>query len=226
MFHSEKLIVGIDVETHALVPPQPKGAWRAGNFGLQTKLDLDTIGPLRLIQLGWAFGDLPANSPQSKARIVKPDGFQVHPDASAKHRITHELAVDEGRPLRDVLQEMLRDVLGAARRGGRVCAHHLEFDATVITNEMRRLGGFEEELVEWDAFVRFGLCTMNPHIGQWIRMQAGVNDRPQAIPIRLADAVTTVVSDGARLLGEHHDAGNDALMHWHLFRELALRAKA
>ena len=87
-------------------------------------------------------------------------------------------------------------------------------------------GGFEEELAEWDAFVRAGLCTMNPHIGQWIRMQAGVNDRPQAIPMRLADAVSTIVPDGARLLDGHHDAGNDAVMHWRLFRELDLRAKA
>ena len=53
-----------------------------------------------------------------------------------------------------------------------------------------------------------------------------VNDRPQAIPIRLADAVTTIVPDGARLLGGHRDAGSDALMHWRLFRDLGLRVKA
>ena len=165
MFRSEGLIVGIDVETHALVPPQKSQSWRNGRFGLQTKVDADTIAPLRLVQIGWTVGEISGDQPESKSRIVKPDGFALEPSASAKHGISHEFALAEGMPLRDVLQEMLRDVLGAARRGGRVCAHHLEFDATVIANEMRRLGGFEAELVEWDAFVSAGLCTMNPHIG-------------------------------------------------------------
>ena len=51
MFRTEELVVGIDVETHALVPPQKSQAWRDGKFGLQTKIDADTIAPLRLAQI-------------------------------------------------------------------------------------------------------------------------------------------------------------------------------
>ena len=98
MFGHEGLIVGVDVETHALVPPQPKGIWHAGNFGLQTKLDLDSITPLRIVQIGWVFGELSTDTPESKSRFVKPDGFHVDPDASAKHGISHERALAEGLP--------------------------------------------------------------------------------------------------------------------------------
>ena len=225
MRHAETLIVGIDVETHALVPQQKDQAWRAGAFGLQTKVDPSSIEPLRLVQIGWAVGEMSSEKPETKSRIVRPDGFVIEPSASAKHRLHHEFALTEGKPLRDVLQEMLQDVLGAARRGARVCAHHLEFDATVIANEMRR-AGFEEELAEWRSFVREGLCTMNPHIGSWIRAHhAGTNDVPHFIPIRLSDAVSVILPESGRLLRQHHDAGNDALMHWLLFRELELRAK-
>ena len=89
---------------------------------------------------------------------------------------------------------------------------------------MRRTG-LDEELAEWSRLVGAGLCTMDPHIGQWVRMQAGVTDRPQLIPIRLADAVASILPDGGKLLAGHHDAGHDALMHWRLYRELDRRAK-
>ena len=44
------------------------------------------------------------------------------------------------------------------------------------------------------------------------------------IPVRLSDAVATLIPDGTKLLIEHHDAGRDAAMHWLLYRELARRA--
>ena len=66
---------------------------------------------------------------------------------------------------------------------------------------------------------------MNPHIGSWIRAQAGTNDVPHYIPIRLSDAVSVILPEPGRLLSQHHDAGSDALMHWLLFRELNRRAE-
>ena len=96
---------------------------------MKTKVDADTIASLRLVQIGWAVGEVSGGQPEPKSRIVRPDGFTIEHHASSKHRISHELALAEGMPLRDVLQEMLRDVLGAAGRGGRICAHRLEFDA-------------------------------------------------------------------------------------------------
>ena len=86
-----------------------------------------------------------------------------------------------------------------------------------------------ELLPKWGACVKNGFCTMNPHIGQWVREQAGRaihnSDVSQRIPIRLSDAVATMLDDGTKLLEKHHDAGRDAAMHWLLYRELARRAK-
>ncbi len=47
---------------------------------------------------------------------------------------------------------------------------------------------------------------------------------PRNIPIRLADAIRAMLPDGAELLINPHDAGEDSLMHWRLTCELVRRA--
>ncbi len=66
---------------------------------------------------------------------------------------------------------------------------------------------------------------MNPHIGNWIQAHAGANHVPRFIPIRLSDAASVIRPQPGRLLRQHHDAGNDARVHWLLFRELERRTK-
>ena len=228
MFGQEDEIIAIDCETHALVPPRPKAPWRKGRFGLMTMLDDEGVSPLRVVQLGWAMGTLASAEPIVKARLIKPDGFQIDDRATAKHRIAHGHAQDQGLPARAALEELCADVFDLCERGGRVVGHHLEFDATLIAQELQR-AGMVELLQRWEACVKNGLCTMNPHIGQWVRAQAGGaihnSDVTQRIPVRLSDAVATMLPDGTKLLQNHHDAGRDAAMHWLLYRELARRAK-
>ena len=52
--------VGIDVETHALVPRGPSQAsfWRTSEFGFLTTADDEALSFLRLVQLGWAYTTL------------------------------------------------------------------------------------------------------------------------------------------------------------------------
>ena len=89
---------------------------------------------------------------------------------------------------------------------------------------MRRTG-LDHVATEWSRFVRKGLCTMNPDIGQWIRQQTGQADSPRNIPMRLADAVQALVVDARGLLAKQHDAGCDARAHWALACELWKRAR-
>ena len=66
--HGPPLFIGIDVETHALVPRGPSRAsfWRTGEFGFLTTADDEALSFLRLVQLGWAY-----TTDGSEAPIVK-----------------------------------------------------------------------------------------------------------------------------------------------------------
>ena len=54
------------------------------------------ISTLRVVQVGWAIGEVTANEPKVKARLVLPEGFEIEASATAKHTITHAEAVSHG----------------------------------------------------------------------------------------------------------------------------------
>ena len=74
--------------------------------------------------------------------------------------------------------------------------------------------------------VSYGVCTMDPEIGHWVRQQAGIGDKERKTPMRLRDMVSLLLPDSKELLKAHHSAGGDARMHWLLCRELWSRARA
>ena len=49
---------------------------------------------------------------------------------------------------------------------------------------------------------------------------AGMGDVPMNVRISLKDAARVLLPNCAELCAQHHDAGNDAEMHWHICREL------
>jgi len=156
--------MAIDIETHALVPKNIGGSWwRTGEFGLLTTASEVAISSLRIVQVGWAIGDITAAEPLVKTRLVLPEGFEIEASATAKHRITHACAMSQGVTLKSVLLELTEDMTEAVKSGGRLCSHHLGFDGGILSEEMRR-AGLDHMATEWSRFVRKGLCTMNPDI--------------------------------------------------------------
>ena len=220
--------VAIDVETHDLVPATANPRWIQGQFGYLSRLDADVLAGLRVVQVGWAYGDFRSGGdPETKERLIRPDGFAVAGAATEKHGISDLQARTEGASLRDVLQEMVCDVCTKVSRGARVCGHHLEFDAGIVAAELDRLG--MDALRElWEQSVVDGVCTMGPGIGHWVRQQAGFGDKERNTPMRLKDAVSLLLpnSKSKELLKAHHSAGGDARMHWLLRQELWRRALA
>ncbi len=96
----------------------------------------------------------------------------------------------------------------------------------ILAEEMKRLE-LADMAEAWRDVVRRGVCTMDPHIGHWMRKQMGVADaNPWIIPIRLTDAFRALLPEHRSLLDGHHDAGNDCQMHWLLAREVEARARA
>jgi hypothetical protein len=142
---------------------------QCGFFGFFSQ---ESLAPRRLLHLGWAVGG-PDGQCTAKERLVKPCGFHVALSATAAHGISQERASQEGLPLEAVLAEFLDDVAAVHARGGRAVAHHIEFDAGVIANELARAGlGHRRE--EWLAIARAGCCLMDPDVGTWLRERAGI----------------------------------------------------
>lgn len=217
-----QLVMAIDVETHAFAR-QKVTEWRRGRFGFATKLGEEDAEFLRVVQVGWTIGLLGAQDVRQQVRLIKPRGFVIEAQATGKHGITQEVAEAKGIDISVALRDLCACAKQMHNDGGRICAHHLDFDARLLAREMGRL-----ELVDlaadWEQIARAGLCTMDPDIGHWIRKQMGLGEIPRAIPIRLADAVRAMVPHHAALLANHHDAGTDSRMHWELACELMTRA--
>ena len=217
------LIVAIDLETNDLVRGNTK-TWIRDQFGLLSKTPPETLSTLRAVQLGWAIGTSRRDM-LVQEKLVQPCGFAITTDATRKHRIAHEVAASTGEPLRNVLETMVSEVFDSCARGGRVCSHHLGFDAGVIYEELGR-SGLDHLKEPWSEVVRHGICTMDPDVASWARDMIGIGDVPRSISAGLADLVRGLVPESQELLQGHHSAGNDAVMHLALCRELATRCQA
>ena len=216
------LFIGIDVETHALVPRRPNQAsfWRTGEFGFLTTADDEALSFLRLVQLGWAYMEDGSDEPVVKTCLIKPEGFTIESAATEKHGIKNSEAVEHGQPLAEVLLLFLKDLTSCLEKGYRICAHHLGFDAGILSREMARVSSNPARDV-WDKGVREGLC---PDMCHWVRQFVGIGDKPRSIPMRLRHLVMVLLPRQAHLLARSHTAGADAHMHLLIARELQRRA--
>ena len=80
--------------------------------------------------------------------------------------------------------------------------------------------GFGDRVQAWEEIVAGGLCTMMPHVAHWVRRMAGMNDIDMYRRMGLKDMTKILLQNGLELSRGHHDAGNDAQMHWYVCREL------
>ena len=137
-FETARLLwMGIDIETHRLVPSTADTWWRPGQFGFMTRLTNEVLTELRVVQIGWTIGTF-GSAPTTKERLVQPDGFEISDDATEKHGVSHSVAATQGEPLVRCLRELLDDIALLKLQGGRLCSHNLEFDAGILMEEMNR----------------------------------------------------------------------------------------
>ena len=211
--------MGIDIETHSLVPSTADSWWRPGQFGFMTRLTKDVLAELRVVQIGWTFGAF-GSAPTTKERLVQPDGFEISDAAAAKHGISNSIAASQGTPLVDCLRELLDDVSALKLQGGRVCSHNLEFDVGILVEEMNRYG-LAELAAQLAEAVEGGFCSMDPDVSHFVRRQAGLVDQERKAPMRLRDMVHLLLPEAQELLKRHHSAGSDSHMHWLLCQKIA-----
>lgn len=210
--HGGSWLIGIDIETNDWDTIRGlKGSYgQFGKYSLCAPVDLKA----RIVQLGWAFGP-PGEIAIVKERLVRPIGFEVSEKAHNFHKISHEVACRDGGDLAEVLTEFMTDLLHVTEANdGRMCCHHLEFDAGIIANELERCHMILEKS-KFEKIARLGLCTMDPEIGRWVLQCWGDDEGNDASKntLGLKRLVTKVTPEHVGLLEKHHTAGADALLH-------------
>ena len=89
----------------------------------------------RLVQIAWQRFDEALLNIESQDLLIRPEGFEIPPEAQRVHRISNQRALLEGKPLDKVLP-----VFGTAvGQSAVIVAHNLRFDENVITAEYLRL---------------------------------------------------------------------------------------
>ena len=90
----------------------------------------------RLVQLAWILTDARCRRLSSHCMIVKPDGFSIPFAAEDVHGISTSVALQKGRPLREVITAFLKD----AKLAKYFVGHNISFDQNVVGAELHRLG--------------------------------------------------------------------------------------
>lgn len=88
----------------------------------------------RLVQLAYLIFDADGQELSRANHIIRPEGFTIPSSAAKIHRITQEWAMEEGKPLLEVLD----DLETALEQTKLVVAHNISFDEKVIGAEFYR----------------------------------------------------------------------------------------
>ncbi|MFI1396986.1 3'-5' exonuclease [Streptomyces sp. NPDC020681] len=104
--------------------------------------DLETTGtePLEARIVTAAVVEERVGEPVSPQRWLANPGILIPEQASAIHGISSERATAEGRPAREVADEIASTLSGYWERGVPVVAYNAAFDLTLLTAELRRHG--------------------------------------------------------------------------------------
>ncbi|MFJ7264175.1 3'-5' exonuclease [Streptomyces globosus] len=137
-------------------------------------------------------------------------GIPIPQQAAAIHGISTERAVAEGRPAREVAEEVAEALVGHWRRGAVVVAYNAAFDLTLLSAELARYG--LPSLAE-----RLGGPATGPVVDPLTIDRAVDRYRRGKRTLEAACAVYGVVLDRA------HDAGADALAAVEVARAIAAR---
>ena len=114
-----------DVETTGL--PSRRGA---------TYREVD-VWP-RIVSISWALASRADRVVEHRSAIIRPEGFTIPLGAERVHGISTELALQRGRRLDEVLEELAADC--AAHVPFQLVAHNLDFDRNVLFAELVRAG--------------------------------------------------------------------------------------
>ena len=131
-----------------------------------------------------------------------------------------------------MLSEFLREVFAIVDAGGRICAHHIEFDGAIVAAELTRAGFDLDTCERWSDCLWSGLCTMNPFITEWAckKYRGGIDSYDNGttdplMPCALPAVAWTLLAPHDDLLHEYHNAGTDSRLAWWIVKEYHIRMR-
>jgi DNA polymerase-3 subunit alpha len=99
--------------------------------GKGAKWDIDFMQFPYVVQLAWIIDG------KERSYIVEPEGWEIPDEVVAIHGITTEIALAEGIPFSELIDEFTED----AARSGFIVAHNIHFDTSLIkANILRSVG--------------------------------------------------------------------------------------
>ena len=108
-----------------------------------------------------------------------------------------------------------------------ICAHNLEFDATIIDEEMSRTDFDADAMSNFFHAIRGGMCTMDPHLTKWcceehLLANALHGDGKDTLlhPVSLGNLTRVLPPEIQETCGPAHDAGADSRAAWLALKEL------
>ena len=104
----------------------------------------------RLVQIAWLQCDNSGKHIKFKDYIVKPTGFKIPYSSTKIHNITTEKAIEEGFPLKVVLEEFSKEI----NQSDILIAHNMGFDEKIVGAE------FVRENIQSRLFQTSRICTM------------------------------------------------------------------
>lgn len=94
----------------------------------------DTFNWPRMVQIAWQFYDNTGVLLEAEDYIIKPEGFEISGESEHIHKISTEIAREEGTDLAMVLKRFSEVI----RKAKYVVAHNLKFDGNVVGAELAR----------------------------------------------------------------------------------------
>lgn len=95
----------------------------------------------RIVQIGailykCPYENRPGRILKRYSKMIRPNGWEIHPEAVKVHKITDQIAREKGEPIHNVLN----DITELASQAHAICCHNVRFDVPVILAEYFRAG--------------------------------------------------------------------------------------
>ncbi len=98
----------------------------------------------RVVQIAWELHDNKGKLISQHNYLVRPDGFDIPFKAEQVHGISTQRALEEGKPLKEVIGKFNEDL----ERTAVLIGHNIEFDVNILGAEFIRLGLKPDPLLE------------------------------------------------------------------------------
>src|SRR5690349_9189151 len=148
----------------------------------------------RVVQLAWQLHDARGKLLSRQNIIIQPDGFNIPYKAEQVHGISTKRAMEEGQPLRSVLDLFIQDL----QRTSQLVGHNIEFDISILGAE------FIRQQIDPEQLLRIGKVDTGVASTEFCQLAGGIGGR-----LKMPRLVELHEKLFGKDFGDAHDAAYD-----------------